>query len=776
MFGPAASSSHLPLRIVLSNPSRDRRLGSIRPNESPPPYPPTLRPFQFMSAFRILRVLSALLPILGGLSFATTSAMAWDDPSDAAAQQAKIDFFETKIRPVLVEHCYECHSAASGDPGGEFRLDSAELLKKGGTSGASLQLDAPEKSLLLKALSYDDNALQMPPTGKLPENVLADFRTWVEQGAVDPRKESDAAPAAPSKVELAAQHWAFQNLNPAVHKNQSIDAILARSQSEKKIQPNGTATKRELIRRLYNDLWGLAPTYEELAVWESQPIENYESWVDQLLDSPHFGERMARRWMDVARYADNKGYVFQEDREYAHAWRYREWLIRAFNEDLPYDQFTQYQLAADRLDPGPHNRNLDAMGFLTLGRRFLNNENDIADDRIDLVTRGFLGLSVACARCHDHKFDPISMADYYSLHSMFVSSKEPKDAPGPLRMVDADKIRPAVIFKRGQPGARGDQVPRKFIEFMSSVTRPMETGSGRLDMAQAITDPKNPLTPRVITNRIWGWMMGTPLVDTPSDFGLRSEAPVQLELLNFLSAEFMADGQSIKRLIKRMVLSEAYRRSSAHDPEKHLQDPENRYWWRGVRKRLDFETLRDSVLVGTQQLDDRVGGKSVKMINRPFSRRRTVYAYIDRQNLEGLFRAFDFASPDSHAPLRFATTVPQQALFMMNSGMIDHYSRLFAEKLYLSEEGRDTAWAIEQMFKSILKRSPSDREFEQFTEYLRVIGEPPKPTDEGAEAKAPESQKSDVNSSGNTTPKVGIDEYAQLIQILLCTNEFCFVD
>lgn len=698
-----------------------------------------------------------------------------DDQVDAETKQAKIDFFESKIRPVLVEHCYECHSASSGDPGGELRLDTAALLKKGGTSGSVLHTNAPEKSLLLKAISYEDSGLQMPPTGKLPESVLADFRTWVEQGAMDPRAESDTQPAAISKMELAAKHWAFQPIDPAYDKNQSIDSILARSQSQKQVQPNGPATKREWIRRLYNDLLGLAPTYDEMMTLESQPIENYEKWVDQLLDSPHFGERMARRWMDVARYADNKGYVFQEDREYTHAWRYREWLIRSFNGDLPYDQFTNYQLAADRLDPGTNHRNLDAMGFLTLGRRFLNNENDIADDRIDLVTRGFLGLSVACARCHDHKFDPVSMADYYSLHSTFVSSKEPKDAPGPLRMIDADKIRPAVIFKRGQPGARGDEVPRKFVQFISSVSRPMETGSGRLDLAQAITDPKNPLTPRVITNRVWGWIMGAPLVDTPSDFGLRSEAPVQLELLNFLSAEFLADGQSIKRLVKRIVLSDAYRRSSVHDPEKHLQDPENRYWWRGVRKRLDFESLRDAILVGTQQIDARIGGKSVKMINRPFSRRRTVYAYIDRQNLEGLFRAFDFASPDSHVPLRFATTVPQQALFMMNSGMVDHYSSLFAEKLCLSDEGRDPIWAIEQMFQSILKRSPTDREIQQFADYLRSlseIGEAVLPKAEEAQSASDETKSVDRNSA----LPVGIDEYAQLIQILLCTNEFCFID
>lgn len=679
------------------------------------------------------------------LSAASVCADGGETPLD----QAKVDFFETKIRPVLIERCYECHSGATGDPGGEFRLDTASLMRKGGSMGAPLEKDAEGHILLLQALEYDDSSTQMPPTGKLPDHIIQDFKTWIEQGAVDPRTDESAEPAAKSKAELAAEHWAFQPLPEQIDQSKSIDSFIDEKLASQNIEPNPQATQRELIRRLYYDLIGLAPTYDEMIRLESEPIENYEKWVDKLIDSKHFGERMARRWMDVARYADNKGYVFNEDREYYEAWKYRSWLIESFNNDRRFDEFANLQMASDKIDPGANNENLHAMGFLTLGRRFLNNRYDIADDRIDLVTRGFMGLSVACARCHDHKFDPISMADYYSLQSAFLNSNEPKDAPSTLRLVDNAEIKPAVILKRGQAGQPGDQVPRKFIQFVSSVSRPMENGSGRIDLAQAITDAKNPLTARVIVNRVWGWVVGTPLVDTPSDFGLRTPEPLQSDLLDHLAAEFIADGQSIKRLIKRIVMTDVYRRSSTIDDEKQNADPQNLYWWRGVRKRVDFESIRDSILVATNQLNPQVGGKSVKIVNKPFSNRRTVYAYIDRQNLEGLFRSFDFASPEAHVANRLSTTVPQQALFMMNSSMIDHYATRFAEQLFYSEEGQRSEWVINQMFRSILKRDPSDQEFERISNYLKdIAGEGP----------------------------VEVSHIATTAKALLCTNEFCFID
>ncbi len=707
-----------------------------------------------------------LLLLLASLFVLQGNASSNDTLLADSADPVKIAFFENRIRPVLVEHCYECHSSSSSDIGGNLKLDDAKGLTQGGSRGPSISRIKPADSLLLKAIAYEVSDLQMPPKGKLPQSVADDFRAWIEQGALDPRTEAAPVVSAWGVREQAAKlHWAFQPLalvreTDLLDSKSRIDTLLSIQQTEKQVYPNPPAAKRNLIRRLYHDLIGLQPTWEQYQAWEKEPIENYELWVTQLLESPHFGERMARRWMDVSRYADTKGYVFQEDREYANAWRFRDWLIRSFNNDLPFDQFASLQIAADRLAAGPEKKDLDAMGFLTLGRRFLNDENDIADDRIDVITRGFMGLSVACARCHDHKFDAVGMADYYSMHAALVSSKEPKDEPGPLRLVDSEKIRPAVIFKRGQAGQRGDQVPKRFVGFLSSVARPMETGSGRLEMAMAIADRNNPLTPRVFVNRIWGWFLGTPLVDTPSDFGMRCPPPQQRELLDRLAADFVADGFDVKRLIKRIVMSTTYQRSSDHDPESFAEDPENLLWWRGNRKRLDFESLRDSVLVATQVIDPAIGGASIKLIDPPFSNRRTLYAYIDRQNLPGVFRSFDFASPDSHVPNRLSTTVPQQGLFFMNSPMVDHYATELAKKTsqsVVASSVSESENASEQLrsivitlFHSVLLREPTPSEMTQSIAYVR--------------------------SENNGTSDLASYAWPDLIKALLCTNEFCFID
>lgn len=718
-----------------------------------------------------------ICPILLG---STVLAMETDEQKQSPKlDQSKVDFFETNIRPLLVEHCYECHASSNNDNSGELRLDTASGLLKGGARGAAISKDSPADSLLLKVVLYDNPDMQMPPAGKLPQEKIDAIRLWLEQGAVDPRV--DSAPIVDAKrirEQAVASHWSFQPLpapllvpaspnetnpvetNPSVATN-TIDRILDEKLASASIIANNPSSQRELIRRLYYDLLGLMPTWEQYQAMELQSTDRYEAMVDQTLASPHFGERFARHWMDVARYADNKGYTFQEDREYAHAWRYREWLIDSFNKDLPFDQFAMYQLAADRMDPGPENRNFNAMGFLTLGRRFLNSENDIADDRIDVATRGLLGLSVTCARCHDHKFDAIGMDDYYSLHAAMVSSIEPKEEPGVLLMKDADSIRPAVIMQRGNAGSPGATVEKKFVKFLTSVTRPMVTGSGRLEVAQAIANRDNPLTARVYVNRIWGWIMGAPLVDTPSDFGLRCPKPVQAELLDSMAAEFVADGWSTKRLIKRILMSQAYRRSSVWSQAAFDKDPENLFWWRAVRKRMDLESLRDSVLVATSQLDPAIGGASIRMIDAPFSNRRTLYAYIDRQNLPGVFRSFDFASPDTHVPVRLSTTVPQQGLFMMNSPMMDQLAVAMSTKLLEPAKGieiKDAEQAqalktdlIKKMFQSILLRQPNDIQLDRCRAYL---------------LQGPASQEANPLSLA----------WQDLAKALLCTNEFCFID
>ncbi len=467
------------------------------------------------------------------------------------------------------------------------------------------------------------------------------------------------------------------------------------------LPPNPEANRRTLIRRLSVDLTGLPPTYEEILAFEQDNRPDaYEKCVERLLDQPHFGERFARYWMDIVRYADNKGYVFQEDREYPHAYRYRDWLIKAFNSDMGYDRFLQLQLAADRLDPENKEGHLDAMGMMTLGRRFLNNPNDIADDRIDVMTRGFMAMTVGCARCHDHKFDPIKMADYYSLHGVLVNSKEPGGDPSPLRMVDKEDPKPSYIFLRGQPGNRGDTIERKFVSFLSKEPVPLNTGSGRIDVANAIASQQNPLTARVYVNRVWDWIMGAPFVDSTSDFGLRCESPLQQDLLDHLAIEFVREGWSTKKLIQRIVTSATYRQTSEQRSDGLAKDPENRLWWKANRGRMELESYLDAMLVTTGEMDRSIGGASVKIHEAPYPKRRTMYAYIDRQNLPGLFRSFDFANPDSHSPRRAVTTVPQQGLFALNSGWVRHVASRLGDQATEQVAKQDKGKYVRMMRRS----------------------------------------------------------------------------
>ncbi|MBD3674684.1 MAG: DUF1549 domain-containing protein [Planctomycetaceae bacterium] len=330
------------------------------------------------------------------------------------AEQEK--FFETRIRPVLAESCYECHGPKKQQAG--LRVDHRQFLIKGGETGSVLTPGKIDESRLWAVLQHDPLDTQMPPDGKLADQVLADFKVWITMGA--PWPESDLPKVTEQGQDTAwKSHWAYQPVTrpeaPAIDDSDwpvnEIDRFVLRKLREQKLSPSDQADRETLLRRLKFDLVGLPPTYEELQAFKNDTSpEAYARWVDRYLASPHFGERWARHWMDVSRYADTKGYVFQEDRNYPDAWRYREWLIDAFNNDLPYDQFVVRQLAADQASEDEND--LHAMGFLTLGRRFLNNRHDIINDRIDVVTRGLMGLTVACARCHDHKYDPVPTADY----------------------------------------------------------------------------------------------------------------------------------------------------------------------------------------------------------------------------------------------------------------------------------------------------------------------------------------------------------------------------
>jgi cytochrome c553 len=752
------------------------------------------------------------------------------DPAPTAEQ---VEFFEKKVRPLLVEQCVNCHGPKKQRAG--LRLDTAEGLKKGADNGPVVVPGDPEKSTLIKSVRRKGE-YAMPPEKPLSADQVAILEAWVKGGAVFPAGTTKAV-ATDWK-----NHWAFrpptepQVPNPKVQVSSPIDAFITAKIGDLNLTPVAKADKRTLARRAYFDLTGLPPTADELDAFEKDTSPNaWEKMIDKLLASPHYGERWGRHWLDVARYADSKGYVFTEDRNYPYAYTYRDYVIRSFNADKPFDRFITEQLAADKLDSGADKQALAAMGFLTVGRRFSNNIHDITDDRIDVVTRGLMGLTVTCARCHDHKFDPIPAADYYSLYGVFASSNEPKDLPQigepenvreyerfvaehgqlekavaderakrtaakklgvvslvgglgfqppeqrilnradmneinklqkkadeykskspaapPRAMVMTDNPKPSepVVFLRGNPGNRGPQVPRRMPQAVVGETREaFKEGSGRLEMAKAIASKDNPLTARVFVNRVWAWHFGTGLVRTTSDFGLRTEKPSHPELLDWLARRFVEDGWSVKKLHKHIMLSDAYTRGSVPPSEVAKADPENKWLAYFPRTRHDFETMRDALLTAAGTLDATVYGRPVDLFKPPFSKRRAVYGYIDRQNLPGTLQAFDFASPEQHTPVRFQTTVPQQALFLLNSQFVADAARAVVARPEMSKATLPAA-RVKQVYRAVLSRSPTANELELATKFIS-----------GAE-------KEPVTGGKLTA-------WEQLAQVLLMSNEFAFAD
>jgi hypothetical protein len=503
-----------------------------------------------------------------------------------------------------------------------------------------------------------------------------------------------------------------------------IDRFVVAKLEATHLSPSPQAPPRALLRRLFYDLIGLPPTAEELDKFAADASDaQYEAIVDRLLASPRFGERWGRYWLDVARYSDTKGYVFQEDRNYKGAFAYRDWVINSFNADLPYNKFVVDQLAADQTGDASA---APATGFLTLGRRYLNNPPDIINDRIDVVTRGMLGMTVSCARCHDHKYDPIPAADYYALYGVFASCEEKPHDDRPPEMVDSAKPYDPYVFLRGSPGNRGPNTQRRFLTALTTdhKPKPFEHGSGRLELANDIASRDNPLTARVWVNRVWDHLFGKGLVDTPSDFGVRGTPPTHPELLDTLACGFMDDNWSTKHLIHQIVLSSSYRQSSDTRPECVAADPENRLLWRANRRRLDLESLRDSLLAVAGRLDEKMGGPSVSIVDAPFSTRRSVYGFIERQNLPAFFRTFDFANPNNTTADRTQTTIPQQALFLMNSPFTIEQASYLASRSENSENDAksDSATAhvrrIERLFRSALGREPSMDELTDALEFV----------------------------------------------------------
>ncbi|HEY3902083.1 MAG TPA: DUF1553 domain-containing protein [Chthoniobacter sp.] len=748
-------------------------------------------------------------------------------PRAVAITPQETEFFEKQVRPVLAEQCYKCHGPNKQKA--SLRMDSRAAILKGTDDGAIVVLGKPDESELIKSIKHVGDSKMPEKADKLPDGQIAALEQWVKMGMPWPDNDGPSKPV--STMDGAKTHWSLQPVKeaapPAVKDPQHwvkspIDQFILARLEEKHITPSPIAAKRVLLRRATFDLIGLPPTEaEEEAFQKDNSPDAFAKVVDRLLASPHYGERWGRYWLDVARYADTKGYLAGgEERRYPFSWTYRDWVISAFNSDLPYDQFIIDQIAGDRVATKDDPRPMAALGFLTLGRRFLNSQPDIIDDRIDVVCRGLMGLTVGCARCHDHKFDPILQKDYYALYGVFASSIEPpaKDLPvlpsardaateteyekqlsvlegdvtkflegrrelyalrtlpvlgvpavippeiaqrlldkaghlaftklnnkvdelnaGPLApprpqaMVDAPVPMNPHVFIRGNPGRPGEAVPRRFIQVLSGGNpQPFTDGSGRLELAKSIADKKNPLTARVFVNRVWNLHFGAGLVRTPGDFGTKGEPPTHPELLDYLSSRFMNEGWSVKKLQRAIMLSSAYQQVSDLRPDAAQIDPENRLVWHMNRRRLDFEAMRDSLLAVAGQLDTTIGGRPVELTKAPYAKRRAVYGLIDRQNLPGLFHTFDFATPDSMSAQRHVTTVPQQALFMMNNPFVLEQARALVEKPEFKEPQAYEA-EIHELYERVYARKAAASEVDAGLRFvMNAITNPSHREDPGA--------------------------------------------
>jgi hypothetical protein len=918
------------------------------------------------------------------------------DAEEKAPTPEQEQFFEQKVRPVLAANCWECHSEKKQES--NFRLDSRAAILEGGASGErGAVAGQPDKSLLVKAIHHVGD-IKMPPENKLSDAQIADLSKWVEIGLPWP-KSAEGAKLLTIEQRAAEERKTLWSLQPVQRPalatvsrpewlRTPVDAFILARLDAAKLSPSPEVDRRTLIRRSSFDLLGLPPSPEDVQAFVSDPSPDaYERLIDRQLASPRYGERWGRHWLDVARYGDTMGYAFMKERKYPYSYTYRDYVIGAFNKDLPYDRFIVEQLAADKLPLGDDKTPLAAMGFLTTGRKF-NNHHDDVDDQIDVVSRGLLGMTVACARCHDHKYDGIPTEDYYSLYGVFDSSQQPGELPliGEAKqsaeyeayekelaakqkeLVDFDtqahasllekvrkqpadylarallderdlsrsfsffsdnskdlrrrliekwreyikqnakpehaalglwadlaalptaefeakakeviekrkalpagtaagqcnprvkaafaaelpKTKPDVariygkllsdaheewlkaggneealaklpedarqlaqmiagkgsptdipvadiqqffsrderqkrneikrkvesfqanspvappramvlndtptpheprVLIRGNPGRPGKQVPRQFLLVVAGQERsPFKDGSsGRMDLANSIISAENPLTRRVIANRVWMHHFGEPLVTTPSDFGIRSDPPTHPELLDYLASSMIDSGWSLKSLHRKLLLSSTYRQASVDRPDCRAVDPENRLLWRMNRRRLELEATRDSLLAAAERLDTQMGGRPVDLTAANYSRRRAVYGFIDRQDLPGMFRVFDIASPDQSSARRSRTTIPQQALFLMNSPFAVDQSRALAARPDVAGIS-DSAARITRLYEIVFSRPATDDEINIGRQFIDSAGSAPTDSD------------------------VRLSPWERYCQLLLLTNEGMYID
>lgn len=780
--------------------------------------------------------------LLVGVTFCLmSSSVVADDQSIALRilSPSEVEYFEKKVRPVLAKHCYACHSEEAKTVHGGLKLDSASSAFRGGDSGPAIVPGKPAESLFISAIRYDQDAdYQMPPKGKIPDDEIAELTSWVESGAPFP-SDSDHVAQSAGAIDFAAakKFWSFLPVErqpvPAVAMTtwpqQRLDHFVLAAMEAQELAPSPEAQRAELLRRLSFDLIGLPPSPAEVAQFvEDDSPQAYEKQVERLLASPHFGERWGRFWLDLARYTDRTA-SWLDSTGQAHL--YRDWVVQAMNADMPYDQFVQRQIATDLMpETGPEDS--PALGFIGLSPNYWKELQlpteiikvivaDEWEERIDAFSRTFLGLTVACARCHDHKFDPITMHDYYALAGVFASSrafevptipaelfapvraardevgklekeladlkkkkpqpaeeiesitlkiKEVKEstplydspmAPGLVeeaifverkgetaqsgsKLVYKPEPRDVPLFIRGNPNRPGELVSRRFLQVLSNEkSQPFHNGSGRLELAQSITNEAAPLAARVIVNRIWLAHFGRGLVETPSNFGQSGERPSHPELLDDLAARFIESGWSLKQLHREIVLSATYRQSSRVEGPLAAQDSENRWLSRMNRRRLNVEAWRDAMLSATGELDRTSGGPSLELTAAD-NRRRTIYATIHRREMSTMLLMHDFPDPTSHSEQRRSTTTALQGLYALNGPLLLDRAEAFVKRL---EEIPGDATRIQLAYQLLFARDPSPRELEIGMEYVRH----------------PETELQHA-------------AWAQYAHVLLASNEFLYVN
>ena len=761
-------------------------------------------------------------------------------------EPAAVEFFEKKVRPLLADNCYNCHSANTNSKGG-LRVDDRNGLIHGGNTGPAVVPGKPDESLLLQAVRHLDGAPKMPPKKKLTDDQLADLARWIEDGAAWPEVNVPVALGKPdAKYEkLRKEHWAWQPLDEAQVPEvkdatwplDDIDRFVLTRLEAKGLRPVGDANPRDLIRRVTFDLTGLPPTPEEVAAFLADSSTGaFEKVVDRLLGSPAFGERWGRHWLDVARFAESSG--GSRNLPLPHAWRYRDYVINALNADKPYDQFIREQIAGDLLpsnSPEEREEHIIATGFLAVGVKDVNQRfkvrfvMDNVDEQIDAVTRSFLATTASCARCHDHKFDPIPTTDYYALAGIFRSTdlcaglrnkmggggldyydtemliplgeqakadpelerkvaeakkayeaarKEfqaiqgtpeglakgpnglPKQRPFRLKMIakqaelaaltdpalkgkvalgvrDSKAVADTEIRIRGEAEKLGPVVPRGFLSVLQVPDQPRvnPAQSGRLELAEWLASEKNPLTPRVMANRVWQHLFDRGLVKSVDNFGVTGDVPSHPELLDHLARRFVAQGWSVKKLVRAIVLTRAYRLGSDTSEANLAVDPANRLVWRHAPRRLDAEEIRDATLAASGKLDrarpEASPAKDLRVVelpnNGPIARglaekarsstHRSLYLPLLRGLAPTMLEVFDFAEQGMVTGHRDSTTVATQALYLLNDPFVRRRSLDLAERV-LARADLDDAGRVDLAYRLTLGRSPSPEEIDRTRGYL----------------------------------------------------------